>query len=59
MDLKSCKTTPKVFDELLTQKNRIRTSLAELAKFLKKTPSKNSTCVGTMLGWQSGPRGLL
>jgi uncharacterized circularly permuted ATP-grasp superfamily protein len=40
MDLKNYKTTPQIFDELLTQKNRSRSGLADLAKFLKKNSLK-------------------
>ena len=41
MDLSSYKTSPKIFDELLTQRNRARHGLGALARFLKKSSLKN------------------
>lgn len=40
MELKNYKTSPQIFDELLTQKNRARSGLGALAKFLKRSSLK-------------------
>ncbi len=40
MELKNYKTSPQIFDELLTQKNRARSGLGDLAKFLRRSSLK-------------------
>ena len=40
MELKNYKTSPQIFDELLTQKNRARPGLGDLAKFLRRSSLK-------------------
>ena len=37
MDLKSYKTSPDIFDELLTNQKRARPGMGQLANFLKKS----------------------
>ncbi len=41
MELHNYKTTPQIFDELLTQKKRARPGLTDLVKFLKKSSAKD------------------
>ena len=41
MELGNYKTSPQIFDELLTRKNRARPGLGDLAKFLKKSSLKD------------------
>ena len=39
MDLKNYKTPPRVYDEMLTEKNRARPGLSALVNYLRKTKS--------------------
>lgn len=41
MELHNYKTTPQIYDELLTQKKRARPGLTDLVKFLKKSSAKD------------------